>query len=55
MHKKGDLEGSRRATLAGIQREMAKPRVAKSARKEFAHLGLTIPIAKTGKPRVADK
>jgi len=35
-----------RATLASLKKEMAKSRVAKSARKEYANLGSPLPMAK---------
>ncbi|PYU71979.1 MAG: hypothetical protein DMG49_08455 [Acidobacteria bacterium] len=57
MPKKKDLKGSRQATLAGVQKEMAKPRVAKSARKEYANLGrwrglFCCSLATAGKPNL---
>jgi hypothetical protein len=38
-----------KATLAGVKKEMAKPRVAKSARKEYANLDSPGLLAKLGK------
>src|SRR6266699_3554415 len=38
MPKKKAMRRSAKATLAGLRKEMAKPRVAKSARKEYAKL-----------------
>ena len=35
------MKRSAKATLAGVKKEMAKPRVAKSARKRYANLALS--------------
>jgi hypothetical protein len=51
MPKKKVMKGSCQATLAGVQKELAKPRVAKSARKEFAILGSPVLLAKARKPQ----
>jgi hypothetical protein len=40
MPKKKATKGSGKATLADVKKEMAKPRVAKSARREYENLGL---------------
>jgi len=50
MPKKKAMEASRRATLAGVRKEMAKSRVAKSARKEYANLSLPVRLTKARKP-----
>jgi hypothetical protein len=39
-----------KATLASVRKEMAKPRVAKSARKMYANLELPVVLAETRKP-----
>ena len=44
------MNGSARATLAGVKKEMAKSRVAKSARKKYANLGSPVATAKLRKP-----
>jgi len=44
------MNGSARATLASLKKEMAKSRVAKSARKKYANLSLPVPTAKLRKP-----
>jgi hypothetical protein len=41
---------SGKQTLARVQKEMAKPRVAKSARKKYATLPLEAVLIETGKP-----
>ncbi len=41
---------SGKATLAGVKKEMAKPRVAKSARKKYANLPLSVVLTGAGKP-----
>jgi hypothetical protein len=43
------MKGSRKETLAGVKNEMAKPRVAKSARKGYANLGSPAELTKAGK------
>ncbi len=50
MPKKKAMNGSARATLASLKKEMAKSRVAKSARKKYANLSLPVPTAKLRKP-----
>jgi hypothetical protein len=50
MPKKEAMKGSRQATLAGVQKEMAKPRVAKSARREYANLMSPVLLNKPRKP-----
>jgi hypothetical protein len=49
------MRGSAKATLAGVKKEMAKSRVAKSARKEYANLGLPTPTIKPRKLPTANK
>lgn len=49
MPKKKAMKGSGRATLAGVKKEMAKSRVAKSARKKYANLGSPVVLTKAGK------
>jgi hypothetical protein len=46
MPEKKAKKGSARATLAGVKKEMAKSRVAKSARKMYTNLGLSSPMTK---------
>jgi hypothetical protein len=46
--KKTEKESSK-AIQAGIQKEMAKPRVAKSAREKYAKLALPVVLSK-GRP-----
>ena len=41
---------SSKATLVRVKKEMAKPRVAKSARKEYANLPLEAVLIETGEP-----
>jgi hypothetical protein len=41
---------SGKATLAGVKKEMGKPRVAKSARKKYANLALSVVLTEAGKP-----
>jgi len=50
MPKKKAIRRSTRATLAGVKKEMGKPRVAKSARKEYANLQSLVPLSNAGKP-----
>jgi len=50
MPKKKARNGSARATLAGLKKEMAKSRVAKSARKKYSNLGSPAPMTKPRKP-----
>jgi hypothetical protein len=37
-------------TLAGVKKQMAQPRVAKSARKTYANLSSPVLFTKAGKP-----
>jgi hypothetical protein len=41
---------SGKATLAGVKKEMAKPRVAKSAQKRYAKFALPVALTEAGKP-----
>ncbi len=41
---------SGKATLAGVKKEMGKPRVAKSARKKYENLALPVVLTEAGKP-----
>ena len=50
MPKKKAKKDYRKATLAGVKKEMAKPRVAKSARKKYANLSLPVVLSKARKP-----
>jgi hypothetical protein len=50
MPKKKAIRRSAKATLAGVKKEMGKPRVAKSARKEYANLQSLAPLSDAGKP-----
>jgi hypothetical protein len=50
MPKKRAMKESAKATLAGIKKEMAKPRVAESARKKYANLGSPVVLTKGRKP-----
>jgi hypothetical protein len=50
MTKKKAVKRSAKATLAGLQKEMGKPRMAKSARKEYANLHFPVPLSNVGKP-----
>jgi hypothetical protein len=52
MPKKKTMKRSARATLTGVRKEMAKARVAKSARKKYANLDSSLPSNNPGKPRV---
>jgi len=40
------MKASAKRTLAGVKKEMAMPRVAKSARKEYANLGSPVKLTK---------
>jgi hypothetical protein len=40
MFRKKAKKGLRNVTLASVKKEMAEPRIAKSARKEYAKLAL---------------
>ena len=42
MSKNKARKESGKATLAGVKKEMAKPRVAKSARKKYENLALPV-------------
>jgi len=55
MPKKKAMKESRKATLAGVKKEMAKPRVAQSARKKYANLGSPVVSTKARKPPVVNK
>jgi len=50
MPKKKTQKEHGKATLAGVQKEMAQPRVAKSARKRYANFALSVVLTKSGKP-----
>lgn len=52
MPKKKAENGSARATLAGVKKEMSRLRVAKSARKKYANLGSPVPMTKPRTPPV---
>jgi hypothetical protein len=41
---------SGKATLARVKKEMARPRVAKSARKKYENLALPAGLTEAGKP-----
>ncbi len=41
---------SGKATLAGVKKEMAQPRVAKSARKKYENLTLPVALTEARKP-----
>ncbi len=41
---------SGKATLAGVKKEMAKPRVAKSAQNGYAKFALPVVLTEAGKP-----
>jgi len=51
MTKKKAIRSSTKATLASLKKEMGKPRVAKSARKEYANLYSRAPLSNAGEPR----
>jgi len=44
------MKRSGKSNLASVQKEMAKSRVAKSARKKYANLGLPVRSNKARKP-----
>jgi len=50
MPKKKASNGSARATLTGVQKEMAKSRVAKSAQEKYANVGSPVPMTKLKEP-----
>jgi len=50
MPKKKAMKRSGKSTLASVQKEMAKSRVAKSARKKYANLGSPVRSDKARKP-----
>jgi hypothetical protein len=50
MPKNKDRKESGKATLTRVKKEMAKPRVAKSARKSYAKFTLPVVLSKAGKP-----
>ncbi len=50
MPKNKARKESGKATLAGVKKEMAKPRVAKSARKKYARFALPVVLTEEGKP-----
>ncbi len=41
---------SQKETLAGVKKEMAKPRVAKSAQKRYAKFASPVALTEPGKP-----
>ena len=47
--KKKDNKDYSEATLAGVKKEMAKPRVAKSARKKYANMDLPVVMTEARK------
>jgi hypothetical protein len=51
MPKKKAMKRSAKATLAGVKKEMAGPRVAKSARKKYSSLQSPLLSTKARKPR----
>ena len=50
MTKKKDVKRSPKATLAGVKKEMGKPRVARSAQKGYENLCQAAPLSNAGKP-----
>ena len=50
MPKKKAKKDYGKATLAGVKKEMAKPRVAKSAWKKYANLALSVVWTEARKP-----
>ena len=50
MPKKKAKKDYGKATLAGVKKEMAKPRVAKSARKKYTNLAMPVVLTKPRKP-----
>jgi hypothetical protein len=54
MPKNKASKESRTATLACVKKEMAKPRVAKSARTKYANLLLSAGSTEAGKPPARD-
>jgi hypothetical protein len=50
MPNKKAMKGSGKVNFAGAKKEMAKPRVAKSARKKYANLDSPVLLTKAGKP-----
>jgi len=49
------LKGSRRATLAAFRKEMARPRVAKSAQRKYANLPSSVRLTEARKPSNREK
>jgi hypothetical protein len=49
MPKQKAMNRSGKATLAGVKKEMAQPRVAKSAREKYANLGSPVLLPKAKK------
>ena len=50
MHKKKAKKDYGKATLSAVKKEMANPRVAKSARKKYANLALSVVWTEARKP-----
>ena len=50
MPKKKAQKAYGKATLAGVQKEMAQPRVAKSARKRYANFASSVELTEARKP-----
>jgi hypothetical protein len=50
MPKKKAPKDYGKTTLASVKKEMAKPRVAKSARKKYANLDLPVVLTEARKP-----
>ncbi len=50
MPKKKTKKDHGKATLASVKKELAQPRVAKSARKKYANLDLPVVLTETRKP-----
>jgi hypothetical protein len=50
MPKNKARKESGKATLAGVKKELAKPRVAKSAQKKYAKFALSVVSTEAGKP-----
>ena len=50
MPKKKAEKDYGKAILAGVKKEMAKPRMAKSARKKYANLALSVVWTEARKP-----
>jgi hypothetical protein len=54
MPKNKTRKESSKATLARVKKEMAKPRVAKSAKKKYANLLLSAVLTEAGKRPARD-